>query len=313
MCMSQRVSQNCDRRCQNGAKLAHVSRHETVPCFHFKNKSFRKTFLGIRKTTFDNFFAAMNTEKTNCIFSVFTMRKIYNSTRNRITRSNKRLMRETDEPAVFSDGKMADDQERFEAEIDLDVSFNEFDEELDEFQQENCIAHTETTITNNNRKDSKQCELHACELTVKEPNITNGNYTENVGNLAKTEDGEISESSEGEKDEKMDCDEVIGVNLNSIQKKTKPAEDSNETVTSSFTFLPPSKESSNEEFLDEAFMRDATKCVETESVNLSMESDNSMDDQSWKRRKRAKLEHGSQETGTYKEKKGYGKGKENKL
>lgn len=220
-------------------------------------------------------------------------------------------MRETDEPAVFSDSKMADDQERFEAEIDLDVSFNEFDEELDEFQQENCIAHTETTITNNNQKDNKQCELHACELTVKEPNITNGNYTENVENLAKTEDGEISESSEGEKDEKMDCDEEIGVNLNSIQKTTKPAEESNETVsTSSFTFLSPRKESSKEKFLDEELMRDATKCVETESVNLSMESDSSMDDQSWKRHKRAKLEHGSQETGTCKEKKSYGKGKE---
>ncbi|KAL9978558.1 hypothetical protein ACROYT_G016090 [Oculina patagonica] len=212
---------------------------------------------------------------------------------------------------------MADDQERFEAEIDLDVSFNEFDEELSEFQKENCNANVETTITNNNQKDTKQyasitndpisCK-DTCKLAVEEISETNRNCTESVANLAKIEDGEISGSSDGEDGEKMDCEEEIGVDLNPGQKTAKSAEDSKETVTSSYTFLPPSsvvEDCSKKDFSDEEVMRDTTKCVETESANISMESDNSMDDQSWKRHKRAKLENGSQETGE--KKKNYGK------
>lgn len=224
---------------------------------------------------------------------------------------------------TLSDDNMADDEERFEAEIDLEVSFNEFDEELSEFQEESCVANVETTITNNNQKDTK---LHAsitndpisCKdtgrLAIKESNVTNGNCTDfnSVPNLANTEDGEISGSSDSEDGEKMDCEEEIGVDLNPGQKTAKSAEDFKETITSSFTFLPPSsvvEECSKQELLDEEIMSDTSKCVETElSANISMESDNSMDDQSWKRHKRAKLEHGSQETGE--EKKNYGKGKQ---
>ena len=211
---------------------------------------------------------------------------------------------------------MADDEERFEAEIDLDVSFNEFDEELHECQEENFNANVKTITTNNNKKDIKQhagvtsdpipCK-DTCKLAIEDINITNGNCTD----IGKTEDGEISGSDEGEDGEKMDCEEEIGVDLNDVQKTTKPFQDSKETVTNNFTFVTPSSvvdECSKKELLDEEFMPDATKCVDTDSANLSMESDNSMDDQSWKRNKRAKLEHGSQETGEAK--KNYGKGKE---
>lgn len=221
------------------------------------------------------------------------------------------------EPAVVH--IMADDQERFEAEIDLDVSFNEFDEELSEFSEGNCDANVEAAVTNEKQKNTKQhsnttnftkdvCELNKDVI----PNVTHGNCTDNEKKLAKIEDGEISISSDDESGEKMDFDEGIGVGFNLVQKASKSAEASKETITDNFTFLPPSsvvEKCDKNEPLDEEFMSDTAKRVdETESTNVSMESDNSMDDQFWKRHKRAKLEHGSLETGQ--EEKNYGKGKE---
>lgn len=221
------------------------------------------------------------------------------------------------EPAVVH--IMADDQERFEAEIDLDVSFNEFDEELSEFSEGNCDANVEAAVTNEKQKNTKQhsnatnftkdvCELNKDVI----PNVTHGNCTDNEKNLVKIEDGEISISSDDENGEKMDFDEGIGVGFNLVQKASKSAEASKETITDNFTFLPPSsvvEKCDKNEPLDEEFMSDTAKRVdETESTNVSMESDNSMDDQFWKRHKRAKLEHGSLETGQ--EEKNYGKGNE---
>lgn len=218
---------------------------------------------------------------------------------------------------------MADEQERFEAEIDLDVAFNEFDEELSDFRARDCDANKKTTSTNYKRKDNRQHD-HAsianvpisCKDTIiKEPSVTNGSYTDNVPKLAKIEDGEISSASDGEDNEKMDCDEEIGVNLNPVSLKTAKISVEDGKETNSFTFLPPSsvaEESSKKEkeLLDEEFMSDTAKFVgETESAILSMESDYSMDDQSWKRHKRARLEKCSHEP--VEEKKKHEKGKVN--
>lgn len=214
---------------------------------------------------------------------------------------------------------MADDHERFEAEIDLDVSFNEFDEELSESNEGNCDPNVEAVITNDKETNTKQHSSifnftkDTCELAEDViPNVSHRNCTGNEKNLVNMEDGEISVSSDSEDGEKMDFDQGIGVGLNPVQTATNSAETSKETTADNFTFLPPSSVVENlnkNERLNEEFMSDTTKCVdETESANVSMESDNSMDDQSWKRHKRAKLEHGSLETGQ--EEKNYGEGKE---
>jgi len=210
---------------------------------------------------------------------------------------------------------MADDHERFEAEIDLDVSFNEFDEELSESNEGNCDPNVEAVITNDKETNTKQHSSifnftkDTCELAEDViPNVSHGNCSGNEKNLVNMEDGEISVSSDSEDGEKMDFDQGIGVGLNPVQTATNSAETSKETTADNFTFLPPSSVVENlnkNERLNAEFTSNTTKCVdETESANVSMESDNSMDDQSWKRHKRAKLEHGSLETGQ--EEKNYG-------
>ena len=212
---------------------------------------------------------------------------------------------------------MADDQERFEAEIDLDVSFNEFDEEVSDFNEGNCDPNVEAVVTNDKETKTKQHSSittftnDRCELAKHFiHHVSSENCTDNDKNLVNIEDGEISISSDDEDDEKMDFDQ--GVDLNPVQAATKSAEPFKETTTDNFTFLPPSSVVENlnkNEPLNEEFMSDTANCVdETESANVSMESDNSMDDQSWKRHKRAKLENGSQETGQGET--NHGKGKE---
>ena len=214
---------------------------------------------------------------------------------------------------------MADDQERFEAEIDLDVSFNEFDEEVSDFNEGNCDPNVEAVVTNDKETNTKQHSSittftnDTCELAKDAiPNISSENCTDNENNLVNIEDGEISISSDDEDDEKMDFDQGVDLNPVHDQTATKSTEPSKETTTDNSTFLPPSSVVANlskSEPLNEMFLSDIAKYVdETESANVSMESDNSMDDQSWKRHKRAKLEHGCQETGQ--EETNYGKGKE---
>ena len=224
---------------------------------------------------------------------------------------------ENHEPAIVL--IMADDQERFEAEIDLDVSFNEFDEEVSDFNEGNCDPNVEAVATNDKETNTKQHSSittftnDTCELAKDAiPNVSSENCTDNENNLVNIEDGEISISSDDEDDEKMDFDQGVDLNPVHDQTATKSTEPSKETTTDNFTFLPPSSVVANlskSEPLNEMFLSDTAKYVdETESANVSMESDNSMDDQSWKRHKRAKLEHGSQETGQ--EETNYGKGKE---
>ena len=228
---------------------------------------------------------------------------------------------ENHEPAVVL--IMADDQERLEAEIDLDVSFNEFDEELSEFNEGSCDPNVEAVVTNDRETNTKPNNIPPSQLSPRKtpcelakhcviPNVSSENCTDNEKYLVNIEDGEICISSDDEDGEKMDFDQGIGVDMNPVQPGTKSAEPSKEMTTDNFTFLPPSSVVENlnkNEPLNEEFMSDTTKCVdETESANVSMESDNSIDDQSWKRHKRAKLERGSRETGQ--EEKDYGKGKE---
>lgn len=223
--------------------------------------------------------------------------------------------REKHEPAVVD--IMADDQERFEGEIDLVVSFNEFDGEFSEFNEGNYDANVEAAVTIGKQKNTTQqssitnVNKGPCELP--EDVIPNISYcTDNEKNLVSIEDGEISVSSDDEDGEKMDFEDSLGEGLNPVQTATKSAEASRETIVDNFTFMPPSsvvETCDKNEPLNEEFMSDTAKCVdETESANMSVESDNSMDDQSWKRHKRVKLEEGSLETGE--EEKNYGKGKE---
>ena len=212
---------------------------------------------------------------------------------------------------------MADDHERFEAEIDLDVFFNEFDGEFSEFNEGNCDANVEAAVTigkqtNTTQQSSiKNVTKDTCELPKDViPNVSC--FTDNEKNLVNIEDGEISISSDDEDGEKMDFDDSLGEGLNPVQTATKSAEATKETIVDNFTFMPPSsvvEKCDKYEPLNEEFMSDTAKCVdETESANMSVESDNSMDDQSWKRHKRVKLEDGSLETGEGE--KNYGEGKE---
>ena len=197
--------------------------------------------------------------------------------------------------------KMADDAGRFEAEIDVDVSFNEFDVELCNFNERRGKNNEERITADDNRHDTKlishraanECEPRATKCT---------GATECAPNLQvmKEEDGEISSSSDDEGDEKMDCDEETAIDLNTVSHESKKsAEDSEKT--DNFTFLSPNsvfKDFGKKECLEENFASGACKRdYETESAILSMESDNSMDDQSWKRQKRPKLEQVSQEVG----------------
>ena len=221
---------------------------------------------------------------------------------------------------------MADDQadqERFEAEIDLGVSFNEFDDELSELSERNGDDTDKT-----NQKDMKRqnvgtandpmflddtCKLLVQNETVKTHRVTNGNYTENVPSVAKTEEGEVPSSSDDEDGEKMDFDEELVVDLNTVSQETAKSAESNAEETkeiATFKFLPPGsamEECSKTDTTEEELMSDTAKSIdEAEREILSMESDNSMDDQSWKRHKRARLEQDSQGSSVERKKDGKG-------
>lgn len=188
---------------------------------------------------------------------------------------------------------MADDLERCEAEIDLDVTFNEFDEDFGNFSKDSHQTIAKKLIAGDNRQDSRQA---------------NGGGADEAGNSTKVEDdgeeGEVSSSNEDEVFEKMDCGEGNGKEIKSFSE-----EDVKKLKLEKFTFVSPnsvSKESDIKGNLEEDLKtwRSLKRDCEEDSVMLSMDSDNSMDDQSWKRHKRARLEEVSREaddgTGTCK-------------
>ena len=207
---------------------------------------------------------------------------------------------------------MADDPGRLEAEIDLDVTFNEFEEELGIFSEKSGEHNAEKLIADGSGQDTKPIPCRASngnEFHV-ESGVTN-ETTDGAGNSTRVEEGEISSSSEDEGVEKMDCDEECGKELKSLsQNLTKSAEESEKSEN--VTFLSPNfvfKESDKKDSLEEELASCTPKMdFDAESAMLSMESDNSMDDQSWKRHKRARLEqvsHGTDE-GNSKDRKGKG-------
>ena len=193
---------------------------------------------------------------------------------------------------------MADDLERCEAEIDLDVTFNEFDEDFGNFSEESHQAIAKKLISGDNRQDSKHFPCRHANVHV--GGVGESGVTDEAGNSTKVEEdgeeGEVSSSNEDEAFEKMDCDEGNGKEIKSFSQRSE--EDVKKLEK--FTFLSPNsvfKESDKKGNLDEDLKtwRSLKRDCEEDSVMLSLDSDNSMDDQSWKRHKRARLEEVSRE------------------
>ncbi|XP_068684076.1 phosphorylated adapter RNA export protein-like [Montipora foliosa] len=185
--------------------------------------------------------------------------------------------------------------------IDLGVAFNEFDEELGDCGK-NCRENSKEDLIDDDikQKDVKHVACFVASEGVL--SMANSNSTSDVaGNLTRVEDGEISSSSEDECVEKMDCDEENGKDqMLFLQQSAKSAEG-----FKNFTFLLPNSVftvGDEKEHFEHDYLSDpAVRAYESESAVISMESDNSMDDQSWKRHKRARLEdvsNGVNETNT---------------
>lgn len=215
-------------------------------------------------------------------------------------------------------GDRKSEQERFEEEIDLEVTFNEFDDEFSEYSERK-LDETEE----NSRKDSKQGEYpnniffnDACNLqneTVKTHSVTNGNHAEDMLNMGRSEEGEVLSSSEDEDGEKMDFDEELDNDLKAVTTANFTSGGSNiqgTLETTTYKFLPPDSgegEGSKIETASQELIKDTVRSVDvTEREILSMESDNSVDDQSWKRHKRARLELESQENSVERKREGKG-------
>ena len=179
--------------------------------------------------------------------------------------------------------------------IDLGVAFNEFDEELGDCGK-NCRENSKEDLIDDDikQKDVKHVACFVASEGVL--SMANSNSTsDDAGNLTRVEDGEISSSSEDECVEKMDCDEENGKDqMLFLQQSAKSAEG-----FKNFTFLLPNSVftvgDKKEHFEHDSLSDPADRACESESAVISMESDNSMDDQSWKRHKRARLEDVSNE------------------
>lgn len=195
---------------------------------------------------------------------------------------------------------MADNLERFEAELDLDVTFNEFDEELSIVKESSCEQNTEEVILVEKREEN----VKQISCTLGDENGPSESFDNEIIDSARTlidnEEGEVLSSSDGEGEEKMDLDEKADEDQNSLtgsEITTTLSEHKGLEKTDDCTFLSPNsvfrnfnkKESLVEDSVDETLKRD----YEADSAVLSMESDSSMDDQSWKRKKRARLEEQS--------------------
>ena len=195
---------------------------------------------------------------------------------------------------------MADDAGRFEAEIDVDVTFNEFDDELGDFSEARSEPSVEKVFAETHRQNVKHTAHSAANgRDSVEFGVTES--TDGARKLTNVEEGELSGSSDDEDVEKMDCDEETDKELKTVSRKlTKSDEDLQQQKTDNFTFLSPNsvfKEYENKECLQEELVSSQPKKdCEGESAILSMESDSSMDDQSWKRHKRARLEQVTHDT-----------------
>ena len=172
--------------------------------------------------------------------------------------------------------------------LSLEVGYNEFDEEPDD-GSEQCRDNNAVDVRDDiNQKDVK----HACQVPREgEPSTERNNYStlDYAGNLTKIEDGEISNSSEDENVEKMDVEEENDGkgNLFSPESQKAAADFKN------FSFLPHNSaikvDKKTENFEPETVSGEDIGDYESEGA-LCVGSDISMDDQSWKRHKRAKLE-----------------------
>ncbi|XP_067054984.1 uncharacterized protein [Acropora muricata] len=172
--------------------------------------------------------------------------------------------------------------------LSLEVGYNEFDEEPDD-GSEQCRGNSAVDVRDDiNQNDVK----HAREVAREgEPSTERNNYStlDYAGNLTKIEDGEISNSSEDENVEKMDVEEENDGkgNLFSPESQKAAADFKN------FSFLPHNPaikvDSKSENFEPETVSGEDIGDYESEGA-ICVGSDISMDDQSWKRHKRAKLE-----------------------
>lgn len=165
--------------------------------------------------------------------------------------------------------------------LSLEVGYNEFDEEPDD-GSEQCRANSAVDVRDDiNQNDVK----HAREVAREgEPSKERNNYStlDYAGNLTKNEDGEISNSSDDENVEKMDVEEENEEKRNLFSPESQKAA----ADFANFSFLPHNK---SENFERETVSGEEIGDYESEGAKC-MGSDISMDDQSWKRHKRAKLE-----------------------
>lgn len=172
--------------------------------------------------------------------------------------------------------------------LSLEAAFNEFDEELDDCS-EPCGENSALDVCVSGDINKNEVKL-ACEVARQgEPLAETNSTLDSAGNLTKIEDGEISNSSEDQNVEKMDIEEENNEKGNlSLPESPKPAAD-----FKSFTFLPPNPalkvDNESEKFERETKSGEAIEDYGSEGATY-MESDHSLDDQSWKRHKRAKLE-----------------------
>ena len=172
--------------------------------------------------------------------------------------------------------------------LSVEVGYNEFDEEPDD-GSEQCRDNSAVDV----RDDINQNGVkHAREVAREgEPSKERINYStlDYAGNLTKNEDGEISNSSDDENVEKMDVEEEHDEkgNLFSPESQKAAADFKN------FSFLPHNSalkvDNKSENFELETVSSEDIGDYESESA-ICAGSDLSMDDQSWKRHKRAKLE-----------------------
>lgn len=168
--------------------------------------------------------------------------------------------------------------------LSLEVGYNEFDEEPDD-GSDNSVVDVRDDINQNDVKHAREVAREG------EPSTERNNYStlDYAGNLTKIEDGEISNSSEDENVEKMDVEEENDGKGNLFSPESQKAA----ADFKKFSFLPHNPavkvDSKSENFEPETVSGEDIGDYESEGA-ICVGSDISMDDQSWKRHKRAKLE-----------------------
>ena len=163
--------------------------------------------------------------------------------------------------------------------LDLDVSFNEFEDEVAHFDENKSNFYP--VMGNARHKEQERAKGHECtdlDYTV----VEDKHKTENGEESATVEDGEIMSLCEDDIEEQMDCHQGSVFFVNALED----AENSAETYSNTLLF---------DRFLDQKMRKKDTlnegfSVLEDADHESGMESETSLNDHSWKRNKRARLE-----------------------